>query len=290
MAVFSVSCATNKGAEKAKKTDMADRAMRMDPGLVKMVLPSVIRSNQAKFKKHPTDQKLAIAAGSYNVMYANAFIQGPASILPKSDYQKRDAQYKKAKKYYAQGVKILTAGLENKYSGITAADNAELAKNYLSKITKEDVPMIYWLTAGTLCAFSIDPFDLQYGSKISHLSALIKKAYELDPNFNTSSLDEFFFMYYSALPPELGGDIKQAPIYYERALKKTKGQSVGLFVSWIEYVSIPNQNYKDFKEKIAAALAIDIEANPDIKLTNTLSMRKAKYYSENADLFFLDTE
>jgi predicted anti-sigma-YlaC factor YlaD len=280
IAVFTiVSCATN--ADNA--------AMRLSPGIVNMALPAVINSSESKLKKDPHNQKLVVDAGSYNIMYANAFIQGRASMLPPSKYEKRDKENLKAQKYYASGVEILSAGLEDKYPGITKADAAGITKDYLPQITKEDVPLIYWLTAGTLCAFANDPFDLKYGSKIAPLSVLIKKAYELDPDYNTSTLDEFFFLYYASLPPDLGGDKAKAKEYYERAIEKTKGRSAGVYVAWAEAMSIPSQNYKDFVEKLKQALAINAKKTPDIKLLNILAQRKARHYLENSDQYFLDT-
>ncbi|GMO26037.1 MAG: hypothetical protein Ta2B_05960 [Termitinemataceae bacterium] len=275
------SCATNTDTK---------AAMRMDPGIVGFALPGIIKSSESKLKKNPHNQKIILDAGSYNIMYANAFIQGPASILPPSQYQKRDKEYKRAKKYYARGVNILNAGIEDKYPGITTVDSTRLKNEYLQKLTKEDVPHIYWLTAGTLCAFSMDPFDLKYGAEIATLSMLIKRAYEIDADYDGSVLDEFFFLYYTLLPAELGGDKTKAPQYYERALKKTNGFSAGLYVSWAECISIPNQDYKDFKAHLDKALAINVEEHPDTKLTNILAQRKAKYYLENAQLYFIDTE
>jgi predicted anti-sigma-YlaC factor YlaD len=262
----------------------------MDPGTVAFFLPSVIASSESKAKAHPADTALAVEAGSYNIMYANAFIQGPASILPPSKFEKRDKEYQRAKTYYLRGITLLNSALEKKYPGISDVDITDLQKKYLPAITKDDVPLIYWLTAGTLCAYSIDPFDLSLGTKISFLSVLIKKAYELDPDYNTSALDEFFFLYYASLPKELGGDVSKAPEFYERALKKLNGSSVGIYVSWAESISIPNQDYSDFKEKVDAALAVDIKKYPDNKLTNILARRKAEYYAKHADLFFVTTD
>ncbi|GMO28823.1 MAG: hypothetical protein Ta2F_04200 [Termitinemataceae bacterium] len=285
-ALLLVSCATTEGGGK----NTAAMAMKLGPGIVNMALPAVIKSSERKLKKDTHNQKLVVDAGSFNIMYANAFIQGQAKMLPLSKYEKRDKENAKAQKYYARGVEILNAGLEDKYPGITSADTDVITKEYLPKITKEDVPLIYWLTAGTFCAFANDPFDLKYGSKIAPLSLLIKKAYEIDPDYNTSTLDEFFFLYYAALPQDLGGDITKAPQYYERAVSKTKGLSAGIYVSWAEVISIPKQDYKDFIEKINMAMAIDPKKTPDIKLMNVLAHEKAEHYLKNAGRYFLDTE
>jgi hypothetical protein len=273
-----MSCATEK------------MAMRSSPELVGGLMPAILRSDEAKLKRHSDDQKLMLETGSYYVMYANAFVQGPASILPPREYEKRDAKYKQAKKLYLRGVEILRAAFEEKFSGINEADLAHLQTEYLPQLTKDDVPLIYWLTAGTLSAYSLDPFDLSLNTKIAELSALIKKAYELDPDFNAGALDEFFMLFYASLPVDLGGDKSLVPVFYKRALEKSHGLSAGTYLSWAEVVSIPAQDYPDFKEHIQAALAVDVKKNPDNKLVNILAQRKARYYLKNANLFFIDTD
>jgi hypothetical protein len=119
---------------------------------------------------------------------------------------------------------------------------------------------------------------------------MIKKAYELDPDWNGGALDEFFMICYASLPPELGGDKSLVAGFYERALEKSNGVSAGPYVSWAEVVSIPEQNYNDFKEKLTLALTVNINKNPDTRLVNILAQRKAKYYLKEARYYFVEAD
>jgi predicted anti-sigma-YlaC factor YlaD len=223
-------------------------------------------------------------------MYANAFVQGPAQMLGPNKYKKRDAEFVRAKKLYLRGVAILRGALEKKYPGINAAGaDARSRSRYLAALTREDVPLIYWLVAGTLAAYSIDPFDLDLGFKIPELSALIKRAYEIDPDYNNGALDEFFIMFYGALPPTLGGDVELAKKHYAIAIEKTGGNSAGPYVSYAEAIAIVAQDYEAFKINLEAALAVDMSKvkGSTNKLAQKISKRRARYLLKNAGAYFL---
>jgi predicted anti-sigma-YlaC factor YlaD len=261
------------------------------PALVGFALPVIIKSDEKKLTKAPDNESLRVETGSYYIMYANAFIEGPAKMLPVSSYEKRDKQLAKAKKRYLRGVEILRAGLEKKYPGIGAAFREGKLPAYLKRLKKEDVPELYWTVAGTLAAYSIDPMDLDLGLKLPELTALILRAYELDPAFNNGALDDFFVLFYGALPPPLGGDRDKAKAHFRIALEKTGGNAASPYVSYAEVIAIPEQDYAKFKEYLGKALAVDFRKMKDSeeKLANKIAQRRARFLLKNAaDYFILD--
>jgi hypothetical protein len=272
--------------------------MRSSPEFVGRLLPGIIEKSEAKLKKNPDDQKLILQTGSYYVMDANAFVQGPASMLPQERYAERDAEYRKAREMYLRGAEILEYGLEKRRPGIMAAarqaaaggDGGDEAEAVLGQLTKEDVPYIYWLTAAILSAFSLDPMDLSTGMKVRPVSELIKRAYRLDPDFDGGTLDDFFILYYASLPPSMGGDLALAKLHYDRALERAGGFSASPYVSWAQAVSIPAQDYGDFKHNLNEALKINAKRHPSNKLVNVLAQRKARYLLDNADVYFIDID
>jgi predicted anti-sigma-YlaC factor YlaD len=160
---------------------------------------------------------------------------------------------------------------------------------YLKKIKKADVPHIYWLVAGTLSAYAINPMDISLGIKLPELTALINRAYELDEDFNEGALDDFFVLFHASVPPSMGGDKSKVDAHFRKALEKSKGLSPGPYVSYAQAVCIPAQDYKTFKKYLEIAAAIDPEANPDNRLVNIISQRKARYLLERAPYYFIDT-
>jgi predicted anti-sigma-YlaC factor YlaD len=175
--------------------------------------------------------------------------------------------------------------LELKYPGFDGAFQNGALPGILAKMKKADVPALYWSAAGGLSAFSLDNFDMNLMVRVSEFFALVQRAYELDPDFNSGALDDFFFLYYAS---GLGGDKSQAEPYYKKSLEKSKGLLAGPYVSDAQAVSIPAQDYDRFKEELETALSIDPEKDPANRLVNIINQRKARYLLDSAALFFVD--
>ncbi|GMO27166.1 MAG: hypothetical protein Pg6A_14670 [Termitinemataceae bacterium] len=249
------------------------------PAVVSFAMPHIIRSDERKLKRNYDNEALRLEAASYNVIYANAFIESSANMLPVSKLKTRDRKLALAKRYYMAGGTLLREWLEKKYPGIPAA-----------KLTKADVPAVYWMAAGELSAYSLDPFDIDLGLRIGQLFSLVKRAYELDPDFNVSSLDEFFISFYAAMPAVFGGDMAKAKAHFAIAEKKTKGESPSPYMSYVESIAIPEQDSAKFDEYLNKVLAVDISKieGDTAKLAAKLAKKKAAYYIKNKDRFILN--
>jgi predicted anti-sigma-YlaC factor YlaD len=261
-----------------------------DPRLVGDALPFAIKMYEALLDAQPDHQGLILTTGSLLVMYSNAFVQGPAEMLPRTEYRKRREERERARLLYLRGVEILRSGLDKKYPGINEAGREGSLDGYLARIKKEDVPLLYWTVAGSLSAYSLDPFNLELGILIPELSAMIHRAYELDPDFNNGALDDFYILFYASLPAFLGGDPAKADLHFKLALEKSKGMSAGPYVSYAQAVSIPAGDYEAFKKNLESALAVDLDANPANRLVNIISQRKAQFLLDNAPAYFLDLD
>lgn len=295
IAIFlSGGCSINKMATKAVANALTGSGASTvftgdsDPRLVGDALPFAIKIYEALLDMQPDHQGLILTTGSLFVMYANAFVQGPAEMLPRTEYRERREERERARLLYLRGVKILRSGLDKKYPGFNKAAQEGKLDAYLARTKKEDVPLFYWTVAGSLSAYSLDPFNLELGMRIPELSAMIQRAYELDPDFNDGAIDDFYILFYASLPPFLGGDKSKADAHFKLALEKSRGMSAGPYVSYAQAVSIPAQDYETFRKHLEAALAVDPNANPANRLVNIISQRKAQYLLDNAENYFLN--
>jgi predicted anti-sigma-YlaC factor YlaD len=220
-------------------------------------------------------------------MYANAFVQSPAEMLPLDKYLEKAAELERAKKLFLRGADILYSGLDLKYPGFGTAFERGTLDTYLSRMKKDDVPYLYWAVAGVLSAFSLDSFNMGLGVRIPELKAMIERAYALDPDFNNGALDDFFIIFYSSLPENLGGDKDLVFQHFQRAVEKSKGLSASPYVSYAKSVAVPAQDYATFREMLENALAIDPDADPSNRLINVLSLQKARFLLDNAGVYFV---
>ena len=292
--LFLLGCSINKMAIKAVSDALTAEGSSdvftgdSDPQLVGDAIPFAIKMYESLLSANPKHQGLINTTGSLFVMYANAFVQGPAELLPRSMYAERQAAMERAKKLYLRGLGLLYKGLELKYPGFDGAFQKGGLPAILAKMKSADVPALYWSAAAGLSAYSLNPFDMELGVRIPEFYALVERAYELDPDFNSGALDDFFLLFHASIPQAMGGDKSKVEIHYQRALEKSKGLLAGPYVSYAEAVSIPAQDYDKFKELLDIALSIDPDEDPANRLVNVISQRKARYLLNSAALFFVD--
>ena len=258
-----------------------------DPELVGDAIPFAIKLYETLLSGNPEHQGLINMTGSLFVMYANAFIQGPAEMLSRVEYEARQAATERAKNMYLRGLSILYNGLDLKYPGFSNSFRNKTLSAYTARMKKEDVPALYWSAAAGVSAFSLNPFDLSVGVRLPEFYALIERAYELDPNFNSGALDEFLLMFHASVPDSMGGDKSRVETHFARALEKSEGKSAGTYVAYAQSVCVPAQDYDKFKEMLEKALAVDIDANPSNRLVNIINKRKAKFLLASAPHYFI---
>jgi predicted anti-sigma-YlaC factor YlaD len=287
------SCSVNRMATKAVANALTGTGSSEvftgdpDPELVGDALPFAIKIYEALLSMQPDHRGLMLTTGSLFVMYANAFVQGPAEMLPLDRNEERKQGRERAKRFYIRGADILYDGLDKKYPGFKDAFANETLDQYLAKMKKEDVPFLYWAVAGVLSAYALDVFDFDLGFRLPELNAMIHRAYELDPDFNKGALDDFFILFYAQVPEGLGGNPALVQTHFERAVEKSDGKAAGPYVSYVQSVCIPAQDYQTFRDYLEKALAIDVDADPANRLVNVLNQRKAQYLLDNEEAYFL---
>ena len=258
-----------------------------DPQLVGDAIPFAIKLYESLLDMNPRHPGLLLTTGSLFVMYANAFIQGPVEMMPPEEWRVREDGMMRAKNLYLRGMEILYNGLEARQRGfIQAARQEDTLQAALGRLKKDDVPFLYWAVAGGLAAFSIDVLDFDLSSRIPEWTAMIGRAYELDPDFGGAALDEFLLLFYASLPEIMGGDKERAEYHFQRAQEKTGNASTGAYISYAQAISIPAQDYDTFRDYLENALAVDIDADPANRLVNVINQQKARWLLDNAYLFF----
>ncbi len=259
-----------------------------DPELVGDALPFAIKLYESLLVQNPGHPGLTLSIGSLYIMYANAFLQTPSLYLPPEDYDERVRMLARAKNLYLRGRDQMLDFLEDRYPGLeNAIDSGEGLDRLLADFTTEDVPYAYWLAAGWFGAVSIDSFDMQLAFRIPALMEILDRAYGLDPDFNNAALDELYIQVYASIPEAMGGSRDLAEQSFSRAVTKQEGSSASPYVSLATSVAIPTQDLERFVSLLEQALAIDPDTNPDLRLLNTISQRRARWYLDNLEDYFI---
>jgi len=262
-----------------------------DPQLVKDALPVLMKSLEALLDQTPNNPALCLTTGQIFVMYANAFVHTPASMLSDDDFELKDSQFRRAKKLYLRGYKYILRGIELKYPGMTSKLKKDASLSVLSGVQQEDTAYLYWAVAGWMGAYSTNALDFEVGVGVPIVLVMMNKALELNPAFGKGSIHSFYISYYGSLPVALGGGEEKARYHFKKALEYSNGLSVSAYVSLAASVAVKKQDVDEYTELLNKALTIDVDQDPANRLVNIIMQDKAKWLLDHkGDKFLLENE
>jgi hypothetical protein len=263
-----------------------------DPELAADALPTFIMAAEALREADPQNRDKAVTSASLYVMYANAFVQGPASRLSDEKFEEKKAAYDRAGALYRRAFGILSEALERRVPGLVeaAVQGSPKAAEGFAKLNKSDVPLLYWSAASVLAAFGLNPLDFKSARYLGAAPRFLTRAEALDPGWNSGAIYGIYLSYYAGMPDYLGGDMAKAQASYEKALAYSKGGTASLFVSYAQSICIPKEDYAGFKAALDKALAIDASKAGDGRLETVLAQRGARDLLAHADQYFISTE
>ena len=259
-----------------------------DPQLVGDALPFGIKMYESLLAANPKHLGLIKTTGSLYVMYANAFVAGPADYLGIDKADEKIAAGHRALNLYLRGRGMLINGLENDHPGFRDALLEGNPAPFLAKMQKKDVPFLYWIAAAWFGALSQDNVNVGLSMRMPNAKLCLDRAYALDPDWGNGSLDELYIQVLASIPAELGGSLEQAETHFKRALELAKGNSASPYIGWATTVLVNKQEKAEFIKMMEKALAVDPEKDPERRLVNTLAHERAAWYLKHLDDFFID--
>jgi predicted anti-sigma-YlaC factor YlaD len=285
LALLSLNACTVLGAASKLQTVLTAEE---DPELAAEALPTFMMASEALRQADPKNQDKVVTSASLYVMYANVFVQGPASTLPDEKFEEKHAAYDRAGALYRRAFKLLSEALDRRSPGLVEA--AVDGKADFSRMKKTDVPLLYWSAVSVLAGFGLNPLDFKSAHYLGAAPQFLTRAAELDPSWNGGAIYGIFLSYYAGMPDYLGGNMAKAEESYAKALAYSKGGTASLFVSYASSICVPKEDLAGFKEALAKALAIDPQAQSSNRLETVLAQRNARRLLADTDKYFMNTE
>lgn len=261
-----------------------------DPELVRDALPFMLKALEVILADNPEHPGLLQTTGQLATMYAFAFINLPASMLPAQEYEKQERMYKRSKKMYVRGMDYLKRAMAVLYPDFKGIEEKENYKDIIASFKKENIDTIYWCAMAWLGAMSADAFDLELASTRKIPIEMAFKVYQLDPQYGQGAIDELLISIYASLPADMGGNEKKAREHFDKAMELSNGKSVSACVTLASTISVANQDLEEFEMLLNKALAVNPDHKPENRLVIILNQRKAAWLLENKENFFLISE
>ena len=110
---------------------------------------------------------------------------------------------------------------------------------------------------------------------------------ELDETYDAGAAHEFFIAYEGGRP---NGSARRAREHYRRALELSGCARASAHLALAESVVVDEQNLAEFRELIAAALAVDPDQFPELRLVNTMARDRARRMERRIPELFFEAE
>jgi len=261
-----------------------------DPQLVEAAIPFGLKLMESLLSDLPNHRGLLLSACSGFAGYGYAFVLEPAEqsvelAHARAGHERARKLFRRARNYCFRSLDVDHPHLAE---ALLAGDGAR-RQAALSKLTKEDVPALYWTAVSwsLLIGNSLD--DLGLIGQLPAAEAVAERALSLDETWNEGALYDYFISLDAARGVNLGGVPAKAKLDFERSQALSGGTRLGPILSYAEGVLLPAQDRKGFEAALSEVLGYDVDqpkarAN---RLANVLAQQRARWLKSRLDELFL---
>jgi predicted anti-sigma-YlaC factor YlaD len=256
-----------------------------DLELVGDAIPFGLKLYESLLDSSPKNKDLLIATCSNFTQYGVAFLETEAVVLGEAQHHDEVAHLnQRALKLYLRAKGYCLRAMEVRFPGIGPQLLSDPVPA-LARAEKKDVPLLYWMAAswGSAISLGVDKPDLVID--MPTVRALAERALALDESWGKGALHEMFVSL-DSLPEALGGSTARAREHFNRAVELQKGLSPGPYVALATGVAVPAQDRAEFETLLQAALAIDPEQDPSVRLVTLVQQRRARALLDHIDTMF----
>jgi predicted anti-sigma-YlaC factor YlaD len=257
-----------------------------DPDLVGEALPFSLKLMESLLAESPKHRGLLLAASSGFTQYAFVYVQVPAEETEGKDLAKADALRLRARHLYVRARNYGLRDLEVVHPGFERELRQD-PKTAVQKTGLKDVPLLYWTAVSWGAAISVSKDDPEMIADQPIVEALIDRALQLNPDYDSGSIHNFLITYESVRRTASGDFVPRSRKHFERAVELTSGQSAAPYVALATTVSVSTQDSAEFESLLKKALEVNPDARPEWRLTNLVMQRRARWLLAREDELFV---
>ena len=258
-----------------------------DPELVGDALPFALKTIEGLLEASPQHKGLLLSATSGFTQYAYVYLAQEADYVEDADLTRATHLRERAMGLYRRALDYGMRGLEVDHPGFRQALNAD-SRAALLGMKKYDVSMLYWTSAAWSLAISLDKTDAALAVNLPLAESLMHRALELDSSYGDGVIHDYYISYEGGRAGAAGGSIDRARDALAKSLELAKGRRAAPFLAFAESVSVGQQDRKEFKEMLDAALAVNPDGAPEYRLANIVAQRRARWLLSRIDDLFVE--
>ena len=244
-----------------------------------------IRSIGEIIKKEPENFDLLKEGVEEFTMYAFGFLMEKADRALINNYSTGIRLQEMAHQYFVDAIDFGERGINLKYNDYQKWIAGEIGNIGLEPVNI-DIALFYWTAAAYGGAVSSSQGDPEWVIKLPRVGLLLNEVMKKDSLWNNGAALVAMITYTMNNPEIAGESEKLARQYFDTAVNVSNGMDLGPYIAIAESVSKLNQNRNEFIQLLNQALDIDINSNPDLRLANIISRKRAEWLLANVDEFF----
>jgi len=250
-----------------------------DPELVGDAVPFALKTMEQLAESLPDHVGLRLGMARGFTQYAYGWVQLRGDELAEKDLASAKKEQDRAARLYLRARGYGMDGLEMtrgiKMDEVRGPEKGRQAA--LARLTREDVPLLYWTFTSWGAAISLRKQDLDLVADVPAVAAMLDRALALDERYGEGALHEFALQIDPARPEGTTPEKQRA--HFERARELQKGKKISALVAFAEAVAGPAQDKRLFESLLKEALEFDVDAPAarDYRLANVLARRRAGF-------------
>lgn len=257
------------------------------PELIRAAMPFSLKLMESLLAENPGHRKLLLATSRGFTQYAFAFVKQDADEIEDEDIDKAVEIRADAKRLLLRARDYGLRALEVDHRGFGELLRKDHGKA-VAMVGKKDVPKLYWTGAAWAAAISLAKDDAALIGDLPIVEAIMERVLELDEAYDIGAVHGFFIAYEMGRPGDPAALAKRARKHFDRAVELSGGLDASPYVTLAESVAIPGEDKKEFEALLGKALEIDVDAKPELKLSNKVFQRRAKWLLSRKDRLFLE--
>jgi len=257
-----------------------------DPELVGQAVPFSLKLMETLLAESPRHEGLLLATASGFTQYAYVWVQQESDFIKERDLDRSRELQARAKRLYLRAREYGLRGLEVRHRGLRMKLDAS-PSTALAKTRAKDVPLLYWTAAAWAAAIGADKTDALLMADLPKIDAMIRRVAELEPDYDNGAVYSLLISYEMIRQGQEGDPVERATASYHKALELSGGKQAGPHVAFAESVCISTDRREDFLKALDAALAIDADAHPELRLANLVTQKRARWLKAHVDDYFL---
>jgi len=269
-----------------------------DFNMLRQAMPAHIKLAEAMLVQSPEDKKLRVLLAQLYGSYTFAFEEtdfeavyfGDENMISTDDrYQSIEEMKQNLSFHYKKGANYAKSALALKYPDVEKAlENNTLRGEFIHKLTKEDVPALFWygFNLGGFINLNLD--SVRAMAMASQAEAAMQRVIALSSDYYYGTAHMVLMIFHSVRPPMLGGRIETAFDHF-KALKSIVGDRFFLAdVLYARYCLPRKQDRNSFETILGQVSKIPLESSQSFAFFNKVAAIRAQIYLKAVDQLFDD--